>query len=661
MKHFIRLSLIGALFASFLIISTLPALADCHENDDPDCPIDPPQSVEVDPDSVEAEGVQTELDDPGALEGIESDLPGDGPTFIDPVPLAPRSDPPPIFTQLEIPMRWQQPSDVSCGVQALGMAFEGLGDGSPTSPAILDFLQSQGMMYHFGTGVEELAFTAHNFGYVGSVPFHEWDLAQLQAELAQGRAPIVTLGANGPGLPGHFVALTGISEDGSWVSYNDPILGKQVVTMEEFIRLWALQGYSGVAVRKTVPAGEFDPIPWVAFIAGLMAIISLTPSGLKRMGIGGGLVGHRERRRARTAYKGRNKGLRERLARRHPDTVVVPKSRKIALKESIEAREFAAPVIAERGLLHKGKEFGTKFQLFVSRLLKPKTLAERISDRLLPRIAAPSIEERWYTKLPKLKTPVKVAIAGSAIIATGLLMTKCGANFDNPCPMVGPGILLPANCQQGEGIFSMEIPPEATSVFGEFTPAPTVLGEGTPIDIFLTPVWEPETPKPGVSTPQQTVQFEQPTPGTTQIHAAEATPQPATPTLTYDEKVRVLEIDPNTGTVSDKSKKEAETILQAEQEGLVENPKRPDPLNDPDFDFRVDGGFAEIKRPVSSSLRDLEDQASDIAGHILGYGLRENLKIIIDLRELTLREKDEFLDLLSKLLTDYSGIDFLNR
>jgi hypothetical protein len=167
------------------------------------------------------------------------------------------------------------------------MAFDGLGGGTPTSSAILEQLESNNMMYDFGTGVEELAHTAQNFGYKGSRPFHNWSLSDLQDELNEGRAPVVAIGTNGEGQPGHFVTVTGISPDGEWVSYNDPTLGEQTITAEEFNRLWGLQGNSGVAVRKTVPAGEENIVPWVAFAATLMAIISQTPLALKRMGIGG--------------------------------------------------------------------------------------------------------------------------------------------------------------------------------------------------------------------------------------------------------------------------------------------------------------------------------------------------------------------------------------
>ncbi len=84
--------------------------------------------------------------------------------------------------------------------------------------------------------------------------------------------------------------MTGISPDQKWVSYNDPTLGEQTITAEEFNRLWGLQGNSGVAVRKTVLASETDLVPWVAFAATLMAIISQTPLALRRMGIGGRLI-----------------------------------------------------------------------------------------------------------------------------------------------------------------------------------------------------------------------------------------------------------------------------------------------------------------------------------------------------------------------------------
>jgi hypothetical protein len=156
----LHLAIIGVTFLSLLsALSAAPALAQCPE-DDPDCPLEPPQSEQIDNDPISADGATGETDNPGAIKPIESDLEGQGPEIIAPVPLAPSGSSPPDFDKVQIPVRWQEPTDVSCGVQALGMAFDGLGGGTPTSNAILEHLQSNNMMYDFGTLVEELAHTA---------------------------------------------------------------------------------------------------------------------------------------------------------------------------------------------------------------------------------------------------------------------------------------------------------------------------------------------------------------------------------------------------------------------------------------------------------------------------------------------------------------------
>jgi hypothetical protein len=151
------------------------------------------------------------------------------------------------------------------------------------------------MMYDFGTGVEELAFAAQSFGYKGALPFHGGDLSTLASELAEGHPVVVSLGSNastslstgGEGQPGHFVTVTGISPDGDWIAFNDPTLGEQVLSTSEFMRLWGLQGNSGVVVAPDLPPAAPDPMPWVALAAGIMALVSTTPLGLQRKGIGG--------------------------------------------------------------------------------------------------------------------------------------------------------------------------------------------------------------------------------------------------------------------------------------------------------------------------------------------------------------------------------------
>jgi hypothetical protein len=172
------------------------------------------------------------------------------------------------------------------------MALDALSGSAPSSSSIWNFLEGQGMTYDFGTGVEELAHVAQSFGYAGSLPFHNANLDDLIFELEVGRPVVVSLGENGEDQPGHFVTLTGVSLDGDRVSYNDPIAGKVMVSTEEFIRLWGAQGNSGVRVAKEapmIPDGQMNVTPWVAMVAGLMALVSTTPLVLGRKGLGGKL------------------------------------------------------------------------------------------------------------------------------------------------------------------------------------------------------------------------------------------------------------------------------------------------------------------------------------------------------------------------------------
>jgi len=290
---FIRALTVAALFAALFVLA-LPAQADCGDGD-PTCLLEPPVSVEIRTASTSGDASVTAAES-GALTPLDFAVPMPLPRRVEAPLVSAQSeigstDSIPDFTSLSIPMRYQATGDVSCGVQALGMALDGIDGSAPTSNSILSFLQDRGMMYDFGTGVEELAHAAQNFGYSGSLPFHGWSLDQLSATLAEGKPVVVALGANGEGEPGHFVTVTGVSPDGRWVTYNDPTLGKQVISAEEFERLWGLQGSSGVSVATSLPAGApADYAPWVALAAGLMALVSTTPLALQRKGIGGMLT-----------------------------------------------------------------------------------------------------------------------------------------------------------------------------------------------------------------------------------------------------------------------------------------------------------------------------------------------------------------------------------
>ena len=281
----LRFALLAALVAALFVLVP-SASADCPPGD-PECGLLPPESEQVNPDPTSGAGPEGELGAPGLALPVQAVIPMPLPAVAQAILPETPVEAAPSFSKLEIPLRYQQPGDVSCGVQALGMALDGLDGPAPTSSALLGFLQDNGMMYDFGTGVEELAYAAQSLGYGGSYAFHGATLDDLAAQLAGGSPVVVSLGANGEGEPGHFVTVTGISPDGQWVSYNDPTLGEQVMAASEFMRLWGMQGNSGVAVLKEVPPGVPDYSGYVALMAGLMALVSATPLGAKRYGVGG--------------------------------------------------------------------------------------------------------------------------------------------------------------------------------------------------------------------------------------------------------------------------------------------------------------------------------------------------------------------------------------
>src|SRR3990170_7550007 len=233
-SQLIRLLVAAAILAAVFIL-VLPALADdsCPPGG---CPLPPPQSREVNPAPARADGSAVEVATAGDLPPIEITVHVLAPAFGEPAPIGTSIE------TIAVPVRYQDPGDVSCGVQALGMALDALPGAAPTSSAMLGLLQDNGMMYEFGTGVEELAYAAQSFGYKGSFAFHGASIDQLQAQLATGRPVVVSLGANGEGTPGHFVTVTGVSADGQWVAYNDPTLGEQVISSSEFSRSDAVGG-----------------------------------------------------------------------------------------------------------------------------------------------------------------------------------------------------------------------------------------------------------------------------------------------------------------------------------------------------------------------------------------------------------------------------------
>ena len=278
-----RVILAAILVIAALVLVVGPAGADCPDGQD--CPLEAPQSREV-----------SRAPEPAADLAAIPD-----PAGVVPMPLPARMEVGlggevgaiPAIERLRVPLLRQGAEEVTCGAYALAMALSGLPGAPPSAEAILEHLRAQGWLYEFGTGVEELAATAAHFGYAGTLPFHDGSLDELQAELAAGRPVVVALGLNGEGQPGHFVTLTGISEDGAWVSYHDPAQGELVLSVGEFLRLWNEQGYAGVKVGLEAQAagqGSASLTPWLTLAAGLMALISQTPLVRRRRGIGGALA-----------------------------------------------------------------------------------------------------------------------------------------------------------------------------------------------------------------------------------------------------------------------------------------------------------------------------------------------------------------------------------
>lgn len=158
--------------------------------------------------------------------------------------------------------------DVSCGPAALAEALRLLKKdsyhGVPDARELEYFLREWGLMYTWGTGVEELAYAAKSYGFPGAQAAYNVSLQELVRVLEEGNPLIVQLGVNGPDRPGHFMVLTSISSDGNWITCVDPRQGTLQFSREEFSTLWELQGRAGVVFMDFPPPASADSIiPWM--------------------------------------------------------------------------------------------------------------------------------------------------------------------------------------------------------------------------------------------------------------------------------------------------------------------------------------------------------------------------------------------------------------
>lgn len=242
-------------------------------------PMPPPPIMGVNTGVTLSEGDTGELTPSGTLTtlNVKVPLPVDSPPYVEVSPQVARGMP--SVHGLAVPQRYQEPWDVNCGAAALGMVLDFLsrGEGAPSTTQLTSDLRRAGLLYEeVGTGVEELAYLARQHGYAGSYAFHDWTLDQLAEQLEQGNPVVVALGANGEGQPGHFVTVTGISDDGAYISYRDPTLGLMTVPVEEFLRVWGLQGCSGLVVQEQPLSLVDDPmLSWIGLLSTLSMLAVL--------------------------------------------------------------------------------------------------------------------------------------------------------------------------------------------------------------------------------------------------------------------------------------------------------------------------------------------------------------------------------------------------
>ncbi len=269
-----------------------------------------PEIFGINPEVFLSEGIQGESHPSDSFSAADLQIPVliQQPRYIEVGPLS-TQEPISFSRNLAVPLRSQGVGDKTCGLATLGMAMEfidmGSSDGPPTQQQLVSFLTRQDLLYQWGTGVQELAYAAREFGYRGSYAFSNWNLDQLKEQIEKGQPVVVSLGTNGISQPGHLVTVTGISDDGKWVAYNDPLKGKRTVQREEFLMKWNFQENAGVIVQKKQLTPGDDPfISWMVFFGALsmVALIANKSNGLgqaytrlrrrlsnpKRKGIGGG-------------------------------------------------------------------------------------------------------------------------------------------------------------------------------------------------------------------------------------------------------------------------------------------------------------------------------------------------------------------------------------
>lgn len=126
-----------------------------------------------------------------------------------------------------------------------------------------------------------------------------------------------------------------------------------------------------------------------------------------------------------------------------------------------------------------------------------------------------------------------------------------------------------------------------------------------------------------------------------------------------------LQKDPQTGLANAKSISEATSIIQAESQGMVINPRRPDLLKqEPNLDFIIDGPppykYADVKTPVSTKYRPVEKQADDVMQGINAQKANDVLHIV-DLKNFSPQEKAQFMLIFNEKIGSNKNYGLLNN
>ena len=226
----------------------------------------------INPDVVLSEGNVGETHPSGSFSPVDISLPVfmGSPAFVALEPQTPEQ-------AIAVNNPGRDFSDVNCGPSALAHALDLLDPAEIISETTLNqlssFLAARGLMYDWGTGLEELTYAAREFGFKGSYFFQDWRFEKLAEVLGQAKPVVVSLGTNGAEQPGHFVTLTGISADGDWITIYDPAGGESVLSRKEFLSLWRMQGSSGMIPQKNSSTAAMDPmLPWMGIFSAISAL-----------------------------------------------------------------------------------------------------------------------------------------------------------------------------------------------------------------------------------------------------------------------------------------------------------------------------------------------------------------------------------------------------